>query len=227
MSKILENIFDMVSDDIVGKPERISKEDNINLPSSQNQLMGSIVDDLKARQPTQDKDNSSGRNSDDLAQILRQRYKKRGILISYDTNGCFQMKRVVCKIIEDLKSLGFQDDIWFDKDEGEITSNASFTQRLESAEDCNAAIMFISHQYFHRVPSKYEVEIFVQRNSEITSSGNTFRVFVVKYSQCDVLAIPAEFHDTDIDLTSRELSHASVAEKASAVVGGLCEKLEG
>jgi hypothetical protein len=231
MSKILENIFEMVSGDIVEKPECTSNDtriikDNINLPSSQTQfIVVSILEDLKVRQPEQDNENASGKNCDDLAQILRQRYKKRGILISYDTNGSFQMKRVLCKIVEDLKSLGFQDDIWFDKDEGEVASNASFTQRLESAEDCNAAIMFVTHQYFNRAPSKYEVEIFMQRNGEITSSGNPFRVFVVKYSHSD-LAIPAEFPNIDVDLTSRRLSHSSVAEKATAVVGALCEKLE-
>ena len=228
MSKILENIFEMVSDDIVDKPERITNENlvKLNLPTSQTQLVGSMIDDLKARHPTHNKNSARGSTSDDLAQILQQRYKKRGILISYDMKGCFEMKRVVCKIVEDLKSLGFQDDIWFDKDEGDITSNGSFTQRLESAEDCNAAIIFISHQYFHRTPSKYEAEIFIQRDSEITSSGNTFRVFVVKYSQSDV-PIPAEFLDTDVDLTNTKLSYVSAAEKASAVVGALCEKLEG
>ena len=219
----------MVSDDLVDKPERITNatlvSEGINLPCSKTQLVGSIIEDLKAKQPAHDKDNACGTSSDDLAQILRQRYKKRGILISYDTEDCFEMKRVVCKIVEDLKSLGFRDDIWFDKDEGDITSNASFTQRLESTEDCNAAIVFISHQYFHRTPSKYEAEIFTQRNSEITSSGNSFRVFVVKYSPSDV-PIPAEFLNTDVDLTSRELCHVSAAEKASAVVGALCEKLE-
>ena len=228
MSKILENIFEIVSDDIVDKPERIANENmvEVNLPTSKTHLVGSIIDDLKARYSTHDKSNARGSPSDDLAQILQQRYKKRGILISYDIKACFQMKRVVCKIVEDLKSLGFQDDIWFDKDEGDITSRASFTQRLESAEDCNAAIIFISRQYFHRTPSKYEAEIFIQRNSEITSSGNTFRVFVVKYSPSDV-PIPAEFLDTDVDLTNTKLLHVSTAEKASAVVGALCEKLEG
>ena len=217
----------MVSYAVVDKPERISNktqpEENINLSTSQIQPVASILDDLKARKNSEI---VSETNADDLVQILRQRYKKRGIFISYDIKGCFQLKRVVCKVVDDLKSLGFQDDIWLDKDEGDCYSNASFTQRLESAEDCNATIMFISGQYFHRPPSKYEAEIFVQRNGEITSSGNPFRVFVVMYSQPD-LAIPDEFLKIDVDLTSKELYFASLAEKAAAVVGALCEKLEG
>ena len=231
MSKILANIFELVSDVVVDKPERVSNntlpiKDNTNTASSQSQSAGSMLDDLKARQSTQAKDSASCQNSDDLAQILRQRYKKRGILISYDTKGCFQLKRVVCKFVEDLKSLGFQDDVWFDKDEGETTSNASFAQRLESSEGCNAAILFISRQYFHSTQSANEAEIFRQRSGEITSSGIPFRVFVVKYSQSDV-PVPAEFLNTDVDLTVRRLARVSAAEKASAVVGALCVKLEG
>ena len=230
MSKILENIFELVSDVVVDRPERIPNntpsKDNINNGSSQTQSLGSMLDDLKARQSTHTNDDASHESSSDLAQILRQRYKKRGILISYDSKGCFELKRVVCKVVEDLKSLGFQDDVWFDKDEGETTTNASFVQRLESSESCNAAILFISHQYFHSTLSSYEVEIFRQRNSEITSSGIPFRVFVVKYSPSDI-PVPAEFLNTDVDLTSRRLCRVSAAEKASAVVGALCVKLEG
>ena len=230
MSKILENIFELVSDVVVDRPERIPNntpsKDNINNGSSQTQSVGSMLDDLKARQSTHTNDDASHERSSDLAQILRQRYKKRGILISYDSKGCFELKRVVCKVVEDLKSLGFQDDVWFDKDEGETTTNASFVQRLESSESCNAAILFISHQYFHSTLSSYEVEIFRQRNGEITSSGIPFRVFVVKYSPSDT-PVPAEFLNTDVDLTSRRLCRVSAAEKASAVVGALCVKLEG
>ena len=230
MSKILENIFELVSDVVVDRPERIPNntpsKDNINNGSSQTQSVGSMLDDLKARQSTHTNDDTSHESSSDLAQILRQRYKKRGILISYDSKGCFDLKRVVCKVVEDLKSLGFQDDVWFDKDEGETTTNASFVQRLESSESCNAAILFISHQYFHSTLSSYEVEIFRQRNGEITSSGIPFRVFVVKYSPSDI-PVPAEFLNTDVDLTSRRLCRVSAAEKASAVVGALCVKLEG
>ena len=135
-----------------------------------------------------------------------------------------KMKQVVCKVIEDLKQLGFEDDIWFDKDEGKTTSNASFAQRLESAEECNAAIMFISRQYFITSTGKYEAEIFTQRNGDETSSGNPFRVFTVKYSEA--VSNPADFLDVDVDLTSRSLRHASLAEKAATVVGALCGKLE-
>lgn len=225
MSKILENIFEIVSSDntMIEKPVRLSSKTQIEANGNPAR---SMLDDLKARKPSQNKRNSVESNSDDLAQILRQKYKKRGILISYDNEGCFELKRVVCKFVEDMKSLGFEDDIWFDKNEGDVNSNVSFMQRLESAEECNAAVMFLSHQYFQSVPSKYESEIFMQRKGEITSCGNEFRVFVVKYSRCD-LNIPEEFQTFDVDMTSATLCCSSMIEKASAVVGTLCETLEG
>lgn len=230
MSKMLANIFEMVSDDTVDKTaERISNdsnEDHTGPPGSQTAPPQSMIDDLKARQRAKHNDNASEKTSDDLAQILQQRYKKRGILISYDIKGSFQLKRVVCKTVEDLKSLGFQDDIWFDKDEGETTTNASFGQRLESAEECNAAIMFISSQFFNRSPTKYEAEIFRQRHNEVTSTGSPFRVFIVKYSP-SAFPIPACFLNSDVDLTSRKLCYVSLAEKAAAIVGSLSEELEG
>lgn len=233
MSKILDNIFEMVSDfnsnNRRSLPKRKQGQRIRNQTSekskSQAQITSSVLDDLRSRKVSQNAVEKRSKNRDELAEILKQRYKKRGIFISYDSNGVFALKRVVCKVVEDLKYLGFQDDIWFDKDEGKPNSFASFTQRMESAEDCNAVLMFVSRDCFHGSPMKYEVGIFRRRYDEITSSGNKFRVFVVKFS--DDEEIPTSFQDVDVDLVEYSLNVVSADEKAAKVVGALSVQLEG
>ena len=93
--KYLRIFLTWCPDGVVAKPDGLSKtvstEDSLITPVSQKKTMDSIIKDLKARQPVKENENAgSNTDSDELAQILQQRYKKRGVLISYDIKGCFQ-----------------------------------------------------------------------------------------------------------------------------------------
>ena len=228
MSKILQSVFEMMTEDMEQE-----KDDKRHDHSGKTRLTGEIkyecnlITDLKARQQTGDGEVAGAASSEnDLVEILRQRYKKRGIVISYDVRGDFSLKRLVRKCVEELKGIGFEDDIWFDKDEGQALSSSSFAQRLEVAEECNAAIVFLSRNYFLNGPSKYEANVFMQRarSNDANSNDIPFRVFVVK--NATVSDEEFEMFPVDVDLTTASICRDSVSEKASVVVGTLSAQLE-
>lgn len=228
MSEILQNVFQVISDSMEEEQPNKTRQNSTEVTSDHTDKTKSgcsLIADLEVKQSSADVQGSTC-SSIDLVDIIRQKYKKKGILVSYDIRGTFTLKRLVSKTVKELKDLGFQDDIWFDKDEGKPRASWSFAQRLEVAEECNAAIVFLSDSYFLTAPSKYEANVFKQRaqNKEINPNGNPFRVFVVK---CAVVSSEEfEMYPTHVDLTSTKVSQASVAEKASTIVGILSVPLE-
>lgn len=228
MSKILQSVFEMVTRDME-QEEDDKTQDNLG-KTGEMKYECSLIADLKARQHTDDEDvggnGGAASSENDLVKILKQRYKKRGIFVSYDVRGDFALKRLVRKCVEELKEIGFKDDIWFDKDEGQPLSSSSFAQRLEVAEECNAVIVFVSRDYFLNGPSKYEANVFIQRarSNDVKSNDIPFRVFVVKNTT--VFHEEFEMFPVHVDLTTVSVCQESVAEKASVVVGTLSGQLE-
>lgn len=234
MSKILQSVFEIVTEDIMEKDD--TTQDNLG---TINEDTGdtkcghgcSLIADLKARRPDMGNQEvataGAACSENDLVEILKQRYKKRGILISYDVRGSFSLRRLVRNSVKELKELGFEDDIWFDNDEGQPSSSSSFRQRLEVAEECNAALVFLSRNYFLNGPSKYEAQVFIQRASsnQVNPNGIPFRVYIVK---CATMFDPEDFQifPVDVDLTMATISRASVAEQVSVIVGRLSEDLQ-
>ena len=157
--------------------------------------------------------------------------KRRGIFVSYASEASFAEKQFICYTIKELKHIGFCDDIWFDKDEMSLLGPFCSQERLEIAEKCRAALIFLSKSYVGSKLCRYEKNILLGRAGQDANAESELEkpveLFCIKY---DKLEWPSEYcyleeRNRMVDLTD-QLACASIAEKSSAVVGTYSEALE-
>jgi len=152
---------------------------------------------------------------------------KKGIFISYSPDAGFKERAFVSDLVRQLKENNMADDIWFDKDESCMDSPIWFSQRMEAAEKCQAAILVLSDTYFTCPVSVYEARTLYIRQE---TDQQSVTVFSILYSELVKTEIPAHYHqkllpDT-VDLTLPALRKLSVAEKTSVVLSSVMENLE-
>lgn len=191
--------------------------------------------------PPDDKENSRESISDNASSpegsneaasptksVSPRKAKRRAIFASYAPEASFIEKRFISYTVKELKNIGFCDDIWFDKDDGlPIEGPHCYQQRLEIAEKCRAAVMFLSESYFNSGICRHEGRILLNRDEEKEGNGEVekpVKLFCIKYSQGK---LPQEYKQLEERVL--DLSHyvaSSVAELSSVVVGNFSEALE-
>lgn len=151
---------------------------------------------------------------------------KKSIFISYSPDAGFVERKFVVECVRQLKENNLAEDIWFDKDEQILETTCWFSTRLEAAERCRAAILFLSEKYFARSCSFYEAKTLLERYSQ---DNNAVRIFAVFFSEEDQFIVPQPFlrlTQMSVDVTSKTHIKKSLAEKSSMVVGALMTELE-
>ena len=165
----------------------------------------------------------------EIKTVSPRKAKRRGIFVSYSADASFTEKRFICYTIKELKNIGFCDDIWFDKDDSRPASPCCFQERLEIAEKCRGALMFLSDSYFNSTVCRYEGRILLGRDVENANQEDIekpVRLFCIKYNN---VALPSEYRHLSeriLDLSEEPVASSSIAEKSSAVVGAYSEELE-
>ena len=153
---------------------------------------------------------------------------KKSIFISYSPDADFAERRFVVETVKQLKENNLAEDIWFDKDERNTDSPSWFSLRLEAAEKCKAAVIFISCSYFTCSVSLYESRILLDRQR---SDPLSVSIYMILYSLPRNEDIPRTFHNVcpsgTIDLAGNDVfEKLSSAEKASMVVGAFMQDLD-
>ncbi|XP_074642986.1 uncharacterized protein LOC141900130 [Tubulanus polymorphus] len=150
---------------------------------------------------------------------------KKSIYISYSPDAGYLERKFVVETVREFKDNNLAEDIHFDKDENNIVHPCWFSLRLEAAEKCKAAILFLSDSYFTCPVSIYESKIFIERLRKDSNGVKLFPVLWSALTECD---LPAEFRDCAhfVDLTRGQYLKYSCAEKTSVVVGSLMEEVE-
>uniref|UniRef100_H3B657 SAM domain-containing protein n=1 Tax=Latimeria chalumnae TaxID=7897 RepID=H3B657_LATCH len=114
-------------------------------------------------------------------------------------------------------------DIWFDKDEVEMSSSCWLSQRLETLEKCRAAIIFLSQNYFRCSVALLETKILLER---LKSSEKSVKVFPVLFSPVEIPKDLSMLFEGAIDLTGAYLANMSLSEKSSIVIGNLSVEID-
>ncbi|XP_067936086.1 uncharacterized protein [Watersipora subatra] len=151
---------------------------------------------------------------------------KKGIYISYSPDAGFEERAFVSDMVRQLKENNMADDIWFDKDENCIDSPIWFSQRMEAAERCQAAILILSDQYFTCPVSVYEARTLMERNLSQLKSVQTYSVLYSKLTETEISKHYASLLENPVDLSTAVNARLSMAEKTSVVLGSIMETLE-
>ena len=176
------------------------------------------------------KSDGSENSSNVIKNLSPKKARKRAIFVSYSPGASLREKMFICYTVRELKNIGFCDDVWFDRDEMLVGSPNCFQQRLEIAEKCRAALMFVSESYFGSRLCKHEGTILLARNkpSSDNSQGveKSVKLFCVR---CDNFHLPPEYRhlqDIMVNVSSSGMKIASIAEKSSRVVASFSETME-
>lgn len=204
------------------------------IPGDGNENNGKSIAESIGRDIKSDNASSNEGSSESSSQpksISPRKVKRRGIFVSYAPGASFIEKRFISYTVKELKNVGFCDDIWFDKDEGEpIQSPFCFQQRLEVAEKCRASIMFLSESYFSSRVCRHEGQILLNRDEDRESADGKdelekpAKLFCINYSRGKLPKEYKQMEERALDLSSYTAS--SVAELSSVVVGTFSEELE-
>lgn len=151
---------------------------------------------------------------------------KKGIYISYSPDAGFGERAFVSDMVRQLKENNMADDIWFDKDENCIDSPIWFSQRMEAAEKCQAAILVLSDQYFTCPVSVYEARTLMERRLSHPNSVKTYSILYSKLAETDISKNYSSLLMDAVDLTTSANCKLSVAEKTSVVLSSIMETLE-
>ena len=99
--------------------------------------------------------------------------RKKCIFISYSPDSSYAERRLVSDVVKQLKLNNLDGDIWFDVDEGIVGEPCWLAARLEAAEMCHAALLFLSHAYFSSSTCVYEARTIMTRlNKQATQVGD-------------------------------------------------------
>ena len=172
------------------------------------------------------KETSESGNFYDLPPSIPTKKVKKGIYISYSPDAGFNERAFVNDLVRQLKENNMADDIWFDKDENCIDSPIWFSQRMEAAERCQAAILILSDQYFTCPVSVYEARTLIERKLSRPNSVQTYSILHSKLAETDISRRYANLLVNAVDLTTTVNSKLRVAEKTSVVLGNIMETLE-
>lgn len=179
---------------------------------------------LKGAENPKERESSSQSKGSDQPTSSKATTKKsrKPIFISYSPDGGFVERRFVCETVRQFKENNLAEDVWFDKDEQNLNSATWFSQRMETAEKCRAAVCILTQSYFHCPVSVYELRILSERQKAI----NPPKVFLVLLEEVD---LPKQFHpliDDCVNLAIPAFYRLSLPEKASIVIGSLMTKVE-
>ena len=204
------------------------------IPGDGNENNGESIGESIGRDIKSDNASSNEGSSESSSQaksISPRKVKRRGIFVSYAPGASFIEKRFISYTVKELKNIGFCDDIWFDKDEGEpIESPFCFQQRLEVAEKCRTSIMFLSESYFSSRVCRHEGQILLNRDEDRESADGKdelekpAKLFCINYSRGKLPKEYKQVEERALDLSS--FAASSVAELSSIVVGTFSEELE-
>jgi hypothetical protein len=152
--------------------------------------------------------------------------KEKNIFISYSPDAGFTEKQFTCTLVLQLKENYMAGDIWFDKDELIIGNSKRFSERLEAAEQCRAAILILSNSYFNCPVTQHECAVLLERQSV---GNHLVDIYCVNFELITNSAVTAEIQQLisdGIDLCSSAHQNRSIAEKSSFVVGEIVADLE-
>lgn len=168
----------------------------------------------------------AGMSSRQTSSIKKKRHRK-NIFISYSPDAGFCERKFILDTVKELKVNNLAEDIWFDCDE-EMTDNPCwFSLRMEAAERCRAAVLFLSDSYFSCPVSLYEAKIFLHRQLEDPRSVQLFQVVTQLSQNKDIPSVFKSLRIMDsVDFVSDEFSKLSMAEKTSTVIGSFMNQLE-
>ncbi|XP_043917895.1 uncharacterized protein LOC122793767 [Protopterus annectens] len=153
----------------------------------------------------------------------RTRKNAKAIFISSASNSAFLERKFISETVRQLKENNLAEDIWYDKDEVDISSPLGHSERLDAVEKCKAAVVFLSHSYFKCPFAVLESKILFERSK---SSKRPAKVFPVLYSPVEIpKGLTALFHGI-IDLTGSQVAKTSLAEKSSIVIGNLSNEID-
>ena len=218
-----------------------SKDGQDLMPESDNCLREPQSGDTSSSQNVSERGLNKERNFDksergfenelNITNLKPIKAKKRAIFVSYSPEASLEEKMFICYTVKELKNIGFCDDVWFDRDEDEmlVGSPTCFQQRIEIAEKCRAALMFLSESYFSSRSSKHEAVILFGRdksNNNLKREEKPVKLFCVK---CDDFQLPHEYmllQHAVLDLSSSGPKVTSIAEKSSLVVAAFSEVME-
>ncbi len=159
------------------------------------------------------------------SRIFKKRMKK-SIFISYSPDADFLERRFIVETVRQLKENNLAEDIWFDQDEQCTESPCWFSRRLERAEKCRAAILFISESYFSSCIAKYEYRVFQERFEQGTNDIHIFPIVFSPVSQANFLAEIPKLASEAVDLTTPDVLPKNTNEKSSVVTRSLIRSLK-
>ena len=176
-----------------------------------------------ANKTTESNDTNVSQNS---SKPPRRKKMKKSIFFSYSPDAGFVERKFVVECVRQFKEINLAEDIWFDKDEKSVDSPCWFSQRLEAAERCRAAVVFLSESYFSCPVAVHEAKTLLDRHRQ---DPNSVRIFPVLFSNGEDVDIPRPFlklASNCVNLTGTGHLKKSLAERASVVVGSLIIELE-
>lgn len=194
--------------------------ESANEAASQQQVTESTEETLNNSKKRESSSYSKGSSHSSVKPPAKK--PRKAIFISYSPDGGFIERRFVCEVVRQFKENNLAEDIWFDKDEQNLNSATWFSQRMEMAEKCRAALCILTQSYFHCPVSVYELRILAERQK----SHNPPKVFTVLLEETD---LPKQFYplmDDGVNLAIPAFHRLSLSEKASIVIGSLIAKVE-
>ena len=226
--------FEVIGNDseVHSHPDKSGQGFRDSLKELHNQVPKSVTKDSKRRGDSinEDPNNTESTSTSAAKSISTRKAKKRGIFVSYAPDASFFEKHFVSYTIKELRNIGFCDDIWFDKDDGKpMESPFCYQQRLEIAEKCRAALLFLSDSYFSSRVCRREGKILLSRWNESGSNKEVesltpVRLFCVKFCRGQ---LPYEYRLLDDGVLDVSVyPSSSVAQLSSLVVGTFSEELE-
>ena len=175
------------------------------------------------------------------------RSRKKCIYVSYCPDCDFAERRFVCDVVSQLKQNNMAADIWYDVDEAVVGEPCWLAARLEAAERCDAALLFLSPAYFDSSTCVYEARTLMTRLKS-KSGDDKVTVFSVLYDLCS--GVPEGYRrltlvakgcdpvlgagggrgpeeaETLIDLTSGEMRDRAHDELCNRVIASFSNGLE-
>lgn len=157
--------------------------------------------------------------------------KKKGVFISYSPIAPYEEKKFVVELTKQLYEIGFQDDVWFDRDvlQGDVNGPFSISSRLEVAEKCKAAVVILSESFFLSLQTRSEAFILLNRISKECENSKKPVLFTVKLGNWDYAfeeSLSPLTENISVNLSVGKISRLSEAEKVSMFLSILNQQLE-
>ena len=152
----------------------------------------------------------------------------KSIFVSYSPDAKFLEKKLIYETVKRMNADGATGTIWFDVDEQNTDSPCWLARRLEAAERCRCAILFLSESYFSNAFSHGEGRVLLDMRKMKTKKTLRTQLFAVLCGSLRQANVPEPFWiflSKAINLATGEHAKMNLDEQTSFVSATLTAKL--